>query len=209
MNNNSPTTFYLVRHGETKWNVEKIIQGHIDSPLTKKGVEGARTLAKELKKIKFDMFFSSDLLRAKKTAEIIALEHKLVVETTKALRERNFGHLEGKPRKKLEEWNHLTEKLTHEERISYKYSKDIESDGEITSRLLTFIRETAIANPGKKILVVTHGGIMRATLIKLGFGDYHSLTPGTVNNSGYIVIETDGTEINIRETKGISLINKN
>src|SRR3989339_1397072 len=87
---------YLVRHGETEWNVQKIIQGHKDIPLNQKGEKQARRLAKKLVKIKFGVVFSSDLLRAKRTAEIVVLEKKIAVKTTKTLRERHFGRFEGK-----------------------------------------------------------------------------------------------------------------
>ncbi len=59
---NKLTTFYLVRHGETEYNVKGIIQGQSDSPLTRKGIDETKKLAKNLKGIKFDYIFSSDLL---------------------------------------------------------------------------------------------------------------------------------------------------
>ena len=61
------TTIYIVRHGETKWNVKQLMQGHKDSPLTEKGIEQAEEIKKELKNIHFYRIFSSDLLRAKRT----------------------------------------------------------------------------------------------------------------------------------------------
>src|SRR3989344_5835107 len=91
------TTFYIVRHGQTEWNTKGLLQGHGDSPLTYLGVKQAEQIRDELKSIHFDAIFSSDLLRAKRTAEIVALERKIAVKTTQALRERDFGHFEGKP----------------------------------------------------------------------------------------------------------------
>ena len=89
-------TIYLVRHGETEWNEKKLIQGHSDIPLNKKGEIQAKQLGEKLKDIHFEAVFSSDLVRAKRTAEIMVLEKKLAVITTKALRERLFGRYEGK-----------------------------------------------------------------------------------------------------------------
>src|SRR3989338_5919677 len=89
-------TIYLVRHGETEWNEKKIIQGHSDIPLNKKGELQAKELGQEFKGIHFDAVFSSNLIRAKRTAEIAVLEKKLAVVTTNALRERMFGRFEGK-----------------------------------------------------------------------------------------------------------------
>src|SRR3989344_8043224 len=129
---NKLTTFYLVRHGETEYNVKKIIQGQSDSPLTKKGIEEVKNVAKKLKGIKFDYVFSSDLLRAKRTAEIIALEHKLEIQTNKLLRERRFGNLEGKSNSELK-WEKRFDNLTNEQKYTYKHSPDIESDEEIVN----------------------------------------------------------------------------
>lgn len=86
---------YIVRHGETEWNVRKLLQGQKDSNLTEKGKEEAERLAKKFKDTPFDAIFSSDLLRAKRTAEILAVEHNLAIQTNKLLRERHFGRLEG------------------------------------------------------------------------------------------------------------------
>ena len=90
---NQYTTFYVVRHGETTANVEGIIQGQKDYPLNSNGEEQAKTRARQLKSVKFDAIFSSDLVRAKRTAEIISLESKMNVLTTKALRRKEEGAL--------------------------------------------------------------------------------------------------------------------
>jgi phosphoserine phosphatase len=204
---NNPTTFYIVRHGQTEWNVIDIIQGHKDSPLTEKGINDAKDTAIKFKNIKFDLIFSSDLLRAKRTAEIIALEHKLEVQTNKLLRERKFGQLEGKSKKEFENWTKVFEELTDEERFVYKSSPDIESDEEIVNRLITFMREIAMANPNKNILAVSHGGIMRILLIHLGFASYKSVGRGAIRNGGFIKIQSDGVEFEIIEISGIKINN--
>lgn len=194
------TVIYLVRHGQTEWNAKKIIQGQKDSPLTDLGITQAKELAKQLKKIKFDIAFSSDLLRARQTAEIIAAEHKLAVETTKLLRERSFGELEGQPIHALKAVEDLFETLEHDQVYKYKANPDFESDEEIATRLLTFLREIAIVNKGKKILVVTHGGIMRVMLIRFGVANYKE--PVWFINGGYIKLESDGVEFLIKEING-------
>lgn len=200
------TTFYLVRHGETEWNVKDLLQGTSDSPLTEKGINDAKNVAKKLKNIKFDLVFSSDLLRAKRTAEIIALEHKLTVETNNLLRERYFGHLEGKPNDEYRNWAKAFKDLTDEERFTSKISDDIESDEEIATRLLQFIREIAIGNPGKTILAVSHGGIIKTLLIHLGFGSYKQIK--MIANGGHVKLESDGTDIFIKEVKGVDFHDK-
>ncbi len=196
------TTFYIIRHGETEWNIKKLIQGQKDSPLTENGLKQAKEIAKELKKIKFDIIFSSDLLRAKRTAEIIAAEHNLAVETTKLLRERNFGNYEGKLSKEIfKAFDQLINTLTVEQMFRYKENPDVESDEEIATRLITFLRETAISHARKKILVVTHGGIMKALLIKLGVIGYKKYS--WVGNGSYVKLESDGVDFFVKETRGI------
>ncbi len=204
---NKLTTFYIVRHGQTTWNTAEIMQGSSDSPLTDKGVEGAAQLGKTFKHIKFDLAYSSDLMRAKRSAEIILLERELAVQSTNLIRERAYGEFEGKHNSNYKIVNETLNKLTDEERYFFKYSKGIESDKEIVERFLIFIREVAIANPGKTVLVVSHGGIMRALLVKLGFGSYEELRAGSVKNMGWFKLATDGVDFFIKETENIKLLN--
>ena len=209
--NKQACIFYIVRHGETEGNVKRLLQGHSDFPLTEKGIKQAQILADKFKKIHFDHAFSSDLLRAQRTAEIIALEHKLMVRTRKILRERTFGRLEGKPydhyeRKELRLAVLKFEELSEKEKFSFKFRDDIESDEEIVSRFLIFLREVSLAFAGKTVLVVSHGGMIRSLLIHLGFGNYKTVPPGAVKNLGYVKLESDGTNFFIKNTEGIEKV---
>jgi len=201
-------TIYLVRHGETKANLEEIVSGHFDSPLTEKGEEQAKARGKDLKKIHFDAVFSSDLIRAKRTAELISLDRKLEVNTAKLLRERFFGEWEGKPISEFVEKNkHLFElekKLSEEERQKFKPYAAYESNSEIAGRMLNFLREVAVTYLGRIVLVVAHGSITRGTLMHLGFAKADELPAGAIENTGYVVLQSDGVDFFIRETKGVN-----
>ncbi len=204
-----PCTLYVVRHGQTVWNVERKLQGQQNSDLTDVGISQARELREELSHIHFDAVFSSDASRAKQTAEIITLNKQLAVETSHLLRERNFGAYEGKT---YDEWatglKDLIDQfqtLTDEQKKTFQYAPDIESDDQIASRFLTFVREIAVAYAGKTILVVSHGAIMRASLIHLGVGNYEQLQGGAIGNGGYFVLESDGVEFRVKELKNITL----
>ena len=83
--------------------------------------------------------------------------------------------------------------------------QNVEPDKEIVIRLITFIRETAVINPDKIILVVSHGGIMRATMVHLGVGTYESLQKVSIPNTAYIQLQSDGIEFKVKETYGIDL----
>lgn len=204
---NDLTTFYLTRHGQTEWNEKKILQGQLDSALTELGINQAKDLAQKLRNIEFDLVFSSDLLRAKRTAEIVTLERNLEIKTSKLLRERHFGHLQGSRESKSSDWDKAYTKLTDKQKFTYKLTPKIESDEELVERLFQFIRETAVGYPGKKILVVTHGGIIRTALYKFGFADYKALVPGCVKNTGFVKLDSDGIDFFVREVSGVQLAN--
>lgn len=209
MKNPSYCTLYVVRHGETEWNTIGRIQGQLDSPLTDKGKKQAIKLSREFGGISFDAIFSSDLLRAKRTAEIVNLERKLKIQTTKALRERTFGEHDGsmgneydkKIKNLLKKYNELSEK----EKWKFRFGVSYESDEELVSRFITFLREISVGYQGKTVLVVTHGGNIRTFLTRLGYVKYGELIPGTFQNSGYLKVESDGVDFFIKDVKGIDL----
>ena len=195
---------YLVRHGETDWNIKGLLQGHKDVLLNKTGRKQAVELRKVFNKIKFAKVFSSDLLRAKETAEIIILKKKIAVETTKVLRERYFGRFEGKHWQRDKEYQKLINKfykLSEEERYKGKPYEDTESNEELMGRFIPFLREVAVAYPGKNILVVGHGGMMRAFLTHLGY--FKTLPHGLIKNTAYVKVLCDGVDFFVKEVYGI------
>jgi alpha-ribazole phosphatase len=204
------TTFYIARHGETVFNATGIVQGHTDSPLTENGVAQAQALGEELRHINFDAVFSSDLLRAQKTAEIAKLERELVVTTSALLRERSYGRFDGKKgvllRAHMQEVLKQFEDLAYEERKKMRFDTGMESDEDLVTRLILFLRETAVAYPGKTALVVSHGASIRVLLIHLGWATYEEIPDGSgaVSNTGYVKILCDGTDFKIEEVKGIA-----
>ena len=197
-------TLYLVRHGETEWNITHTIMGHTDSPLTQTGINQAKDTAQKLKKINFAAVFSSDLLRARRTAEIIAAEKKLAVETTEALRERTFGRYEGqvyeKYQKKFARLIKKYQKMSDEDRFTFRTTPEVESDQELMDRVIRFLRQTAVAYQGKNVLLVTHGGVLRVLLIRLGFAGYDQLPAYAVDNGAYARIQCDGVDFFVKET---------
>jgi broad specificity phosphatase PhoE len=194
-------TIYLARHGETDWNNEQRIQGHTDIALNQKGITQAQELAQHLKEIHFDAAFSSDLLRAKRTAEIIAEERKLVITTTALLREQCFGEFEGilideyRERAKAQ-LDKLAALKKDQEKMNFKINETAESRSESASRALLFIREISIAYSNMTILMVCHGALMRNILMTLGVDTYANLDYGKVEigNTAYIKMRCDGVD---------------
>ena len=86
---------YVVRHGQTEWNVLKKMQGSADIPLNEKGIEQAKQTKYNLEDVDIDFIFCSPLMRAKQTAEVINEDRNLNITFDERLRERNYGEFEG------------------------------------------------------------------------------------------------------------------
>jgi probable phosphoglycerate mutase len=175
-------TFGFVRHGETDWNQEGRAQGLTDVPLNAEGIRQAEKLASRLAVDEWDLIFSSDLARAKETAEIIAAAMKKEVNGYDLrLREKTHGRLDGttvEDRVKL--WGVEWRQLDHgEEPIS-----------SIVGRSLDFIREMAERYPHKRILIVSHGAWILHTLEELL--DHPQEIP-YIGNASLSVLESSDT----------------
>lgn len=210
-----PTIIYVVRHAESHSNALKKFTKNkafhdfegLGTSLTPDGKQQVNKLAEKLKDVHFDKIFSSDMVRAKETAEILALERKLAVETTNKIRENSFFgyiHKLGRPYEEVEK-EMLTDlaKLDELGKMNYKHTSAVESPSEAATRLLTYIREIAVAYAGKTIMLVAHGNLMRSLLTHLGFAKYNELPAGTVKNAAYFVLESDGVNFFIKETHGV------
>lgn len=198
----TPCTLYLVRHGQTDWNVSRTIQGQKDIPLNKVGESQAAALSDKLKSIHFDALFSSDLLRAKRTAEILNLERQLAHVTTNALRERYFGAYEGK--KMDDSFSKLHSLLEKYKTHPHFEESKVETSDSLTSRALTFIREISVAYAGQSVLLVTHGDLMITHLVHLGYMKTRKQVT-KLENLAYIKLECDGVDFTVKETSGIKL----
>jgi broad specificity phosphatase PhoE len=144
------TTIFLARHGETEWNRTGRYQGWADPPLNETGLAQARALAEELASTPFDAVYSSDLRRARETAEIVAAPHGVPVVVEPGLREVNVG-----------EWSGLT-RAEVEARFPGGERPGGETREQHTARVLAAAERLARAHPGQRVLLVSHGGTMRA-----------------------------------------------
>ena len=146
---------YLVRHGETKENAQRIMQGHLPGTLTKSGLKQAKDVSDKLKGGKFDHIYSSDLQRAVDTAMIIKTNHPDIPLTfTKEAREINLGEFQGKKREEVS-WDALGEDMLN------RKPKGGESILELRKRAVSFIFKLYKKHKDANILVVTHRGFMR------------------------------------------------
>lgn len=159
------TTFYLIRHGETDWNVEGIWQGHTDIPLNDVGREQARRLAARLSGdgVRFDALYSSDLSRAWETAQVVGAAVNLTPRPLRALREIDLGVWSGKTREQIAITDHETL-----ERIAS--GEDLPRGGaerlvDLHDRVVGAAEHLAVLFPGAQLALVTHGGPVRALLM--------------------------------------------
>ncbi|WP_028897683.1 histidine phosphatase family protein [Prevotella sp. HUN102] len=145
------TTLYLVRHGETVDNANRIMQGHTPGMLNEIGILQAEEVSEKLKDEHFDAFVSSDLRRSIHTCEIIARPHQQDVITTPLLRERDWGSFTGKYIPELANLNDPT-----------KWPEDIEALEAMKNRAGNFLEWIKENFPDRKVLAVGHGIINKA-----------------------------------------------
>lgn len=200
---------HILRHGETEGNAQGILQGYVaDSPLTEKGIEQARNRAEELKDINFDAIFSSDLSRTYKTAEIVKLDREIVIQTSKLLRERNYGKFDGLNasifRQALKDKLKEKQDFLDEHYWSFKVADDVESYEEIVQRFILQLREISVAYPDKHILIVSHGACIRNFLIKIGYATIKELPSGSLENTAYVKVLSDGVDFFVKDVNGIN-----
>jgi len=153
------TELILLRHGETDWNRELRFQGHVDVALNAIGLEQARRLGRRLAGEVAHGLYASDLLRARQTAQPVARELALASVTDAALREQNFGLVDGMkvddikaqhPRA-WEGWLRFHEDFCMPEG---------ESTRQFHARVMDAVYRMVAAHPGETVVVVTHGGVL-------------------------------------------------
>lgn len=206
-NTNNFCTFYIVRHGQSVANAEG--RYGMDSDLTKLGKKQAKESAEKFKDVHFDAAFSSPLKRAKETAETIAKEHNLEVNTREALRERKEGVIDGRlyeeMREELKELYDLRYSVPYEQWKTVQMAEGYETDEELMIRFIAELREIAIAYPGKTVLIGSHVGLMKTLLIHLGHGTHNKFRGQAFKNTGYIVIKCDGVDFQVNKVVGLNL----
>ncbi|MBI2385812.1 MAG: 2,3-bisphosphoglycerate-dependent phosphoglycerate mutase [Elusimicrobia bacterium] len=161
----------LVRHGQSQWNLENRFTGWVDVPITALGENEARRAGQELKGIKFDVAFTSELKRAQQTLGIILEEigqQDLPVKKDKALNERHYGDLQGLD--KAETAKKYGDAQVHIWRRSFDVQPpNGESLKDTAARTLPYFDAHILpeVKAGKNVLVSAHGNSLRAILMEL------------------------------------------
>jgi probable phosphoglycerate mutase len=164
---NETPSVALVRHGESTWNELGLIQGQNNTAqLTSRGRDEARDVAESLRGLGFRFLIASDLDRARETAEIIGSILGLEPTTDVLLRERGFGVLEGHP---LSELTPSVTGIEHRVMVNPDAApQGGESFREVVTRAHIFLTRLFDERPHERVLVVSHGGTIRALLASVG-----------------------------------------
>ena len=168
---------YLVRHAETDWNKEKRYQGGKDIPLSNTGIEQARQLARRLKKVKFDVVYSSPLQRARQTAELLSRDNSPPIILEPAFREISHGLWEGLRVDEIMERFPKEFRLWKEKPHQVKMPQG-ESLHDLWKRVVPRFLELVAQTQGERILIIGHGGVNRVILmycLKMELKDYWKL----------------------------------
>jgi broad specificity phosphatase PhoE len=196
------TTIFLARHGESDWNVENRFQGHTDRPLTERGREQARALAELVLAENIEAIYTSPLSRALETASIVGAQTGLEFVPVDDLREVNTGSWSGLSRAEVQE--RFPEGF--ERWISGGSGwEDGETYEEMGERVLRGVRKIAAAHPDGRVLVISHGGPIRAihaAAAGVGIHEFRRLQPVEPNARLSAVSVEDGRilELEQRET---------
>ena len=159
-------TLLIVRHGETEWNAEGRIQGHTDIGLSENGAQQARSLGQRLADRQIDVAYSSDLKRTSETARLALGDRNVILNETPRLREYHKGIFEGMT---------LTEIQTQFPDEYPKYlEKDLsyapeggETTRDVSTRMASIFQEIKAKHLDETVLVVSHGGALRAAMVSL------------------------------------------
>lgn len=176
----------LVKHATTEWNADKRIQGQTDISLNSQGQTEAKQLAKLLSALGIDFIVSSDLKRAKETAEIINSVLQVPLRLDGRLRECSFGKVEGMTKQQaIEQYGPSMKPNWEDQHLAYDFRPfgGEHRDG-VLARHMDVIKSLANDSPNKIALLVGHGRGLCTLLAELGY-------PPDIKRGEYRLIEFD------------------
>jgi probable phosphoglycerate mutase len=157
------TEIILIRHGETEWNSQLRMQGHSNSALSEVGRGQIQALGEWMKNVSFDHIYSSDSLRARQTAEAITQYSGDTLQFDQRIREKNLGVFEGLTSIEARERHPEIYLLFKTGGANYVIDEG-ESTQQVLYRALEFIEEIRLRHPEQRVVMVTHGGVVRVLM---------------------------------------------
>jgi probable phosphoglycerate mutase len=159
----APTNILLIRHGETAWNAERRLQGHLDIPLNEEGERQARLLGEALASEPIDLVVASDLQRARQTAQAVAAVRGMPLLIEPGLRERCYGGFEGLLYSEIEQRfpaEFAAWQARDVDAILPSGKNRGESFRQFYARATNAILGLAHTYPGRTLAIVAHGGVL-------------------------------------------------
>lgn len=151
---------YFTRHGETEWNVQNRMQGHLDSNLTNNGVRDALLLGEKLENTNFGAVISSPSLRTLQTSKLIIGKRDLPLKTDERLREIHLGSWQGKTIDEIQKMDsYRYDCYVHHPQL---FTRDAGEDfDDVKIRLESFLESIEETYPSGNLLIVTHGMVIK------------------------------------------------
>ena len=176
------TKIYLVRHAEAEGNLFRLVQGHFDGVITKRGYAQIMALRRRFADVQIDAVYSSDLFRARTTARAVSEPRGLEIQLRRELREINLGWWEGRT------WQEVGEKDAQQLQnfhldLSQLQIEGGESAAAVRERIMAELKRIAAENEGKTVAVVSHGAAVRILLGTLRGMDLHEIDQSVLGDN--------------------------
>ncbi len=185
---------YLVRHGETVWNIVKRLQGSTDIELDEAGREAAGRTGEKLEKVRFDRIYSSPLIRAYETACLLRGHRNIPIIRDERLREISFGVNEGRHAEDLMADPDETFRYFFTQPELYRAPSEGESLEAVCVRTAEFMREVIEpqAAETERVMIVAHGALNKAILCHVKQHDISHYWDGNLQkNCGIVILRLD------------------
>lgn len=197
---------HLIRHGQTAWNAQKRLQGQIDIPLNEQGLAQAEQVAQEFEGYSLGGIYSSPLQRAHQTAQAINRSHQHSIQLHHALQESSYGSLDGifieEYHRRCKEKDPSFHQMTYKELLHFKLADDAESYFEVYQKVRPVLDEIVQKHLGEEVVIVTHGGLMRAVIAMLVDEPMKEIQ---ISNIGCLTLSGDGKELKVHRYKRIKV----
>lgn len=185
------TTLYIVRHCQSAGNLSGRFQGRFDAPVSEVGEKQLELLSLRFRNEPLDAVYSSPLIRAYQTAEAIDRFHDLPIQTMDGLLEIDVGEIENKL---LTDIGQEYPELAH----NWDHAPDLcefpggETMAQVYQRINQAIDEIVAENPGKRVAISTHGGVIRNLYARVEYGSIEGLRKSAVfGNTSVSVLEIE------------------
>jgi len=194
------TEILLIRHGETDWNAERRLQGHLDIDLNAAGVRQVAALGEALRGEALDAIFTSDLRRALQTAQAIAAKSGAKMNVETSLRERCYGAFEGLRYAEISALYPQDYAALKSRDMDARFpegANKAETLREFSARSVAAIHGLVVNGNYRKIAVVTHGGVLDCINRAARGLDFSQPRDFEIPNAGVNRLRWDGAKLHI------------